>query len=169
MNTPLKSPSSLSRFLNRYRRSTCQLIRTTRAAVLEQLAVHPVLSNVPVRLLIDLTTLKKTGRFWHLSTPTEDDEDSEPWVRMLNGKRGLHLVVLYLVIGERRIPWSFCIWRGKGEDSLSQLACKLLATVPKQLTQGRTVVVQSDTEFGTVHDSGLCRRAFCLRCLWIYP
>jgi len=26
---------------------------------------------------------------------------------MLNGKRGLHLVVLYIVIGDRRIPWSY--------------------------------------------------------------
>ena len=149
-HTPLKSPSSLSRFLNRYRWSTRQVIRTTSAAVLDQLAVHPVPPNVPIRVLIDLTTLKKTGKFWHLSTPTEDDDVPEPWVRRLNGKRGLHLVVLYLVIGERHIPWSFRVWHGKGEKSPSQLACKLLATVPKRLTQGRTVIVQGDTEFGTV-------------------
>ena len=149
-HTPLKSPSSLSRFLNHYSWSTRQVIRTTRAAILDQLAVHPVPSHVPVRLLIDLTTLEKTGKFWHLSTPTEEVDAPEPWVRMLNGKRGLHLVVLYLVVGERRIPWSFRVWRGKGAASPSQLACKLLATVPKQLTQGRSVIVQGDTEFGTV-------------------
>ena len=149
-HTPLKSPSSLSRFLNHYSWSTRQVIRTTRAAILDQLAVHPVPSHVPVRLLIDLTTLEKTGKFWHLSTPTEEVDAPEPWVRMLNGKRGLHLVVLYLVVGERRIPWSFRVWRGKGAASPSQLACKLLATVPKQLSQGRSVIVQSDTEFGTV-------------------
>ena len=149
-HTPLKSPSSLSRFLNHYQWSTRQVIRTTRAAILDQLAVHPVHPSVPVRLLIDLTTLRKTGNFWHLSTPTEDVDAPEPWVRMLNGKRGLHLVVLYLVIGERRIPWSFRVWRGKGAASPSQLACKLLATVPKRLIQGRTVIVQGDTEFGTV-------------------
>ena len=149
-HTPLKSPSSLSRFLNHYSWSTRQVIRTTREAILDQLAVHPVPPNVPVRLLIDLTTLEKTGKFWHLSTPTEEVDAPEPWVRMLNGKRGLHLVVLYLVVGERRIPWSFRVWRGKGAASPSQLACKLLATVPKQLTQGRSVIVQGDTEFGTV-------------------
>ncbi len=149
-HTPLKSASSLSRFLNHYRWSTRQVIRATRAAILAQLAVHPVPANIPVRLLIDLTTLKKTGKFWHLSTPTEDADAPDPWVRMLNGKRGLHLVVLYLVIGERRIPWSFRVWRGKGHPSPAQLACKLLATVPKALVKGRTVIVQGDTEFGTV-------------------
>ncbi|EDX82713.1 Transposase, IS4 family protein [Synechococcus sp. PCC 7335] len=157
-HTPLKSPSSLSRFLNRYSWSTRQVIRTTRAAILDQLAVHPVGPNVPVRLLIDLTTLRKTGKFWHLSTPTEDVDAPEPWVRMLNGKRGLHLVVMYLVIGERRIPWSFRIWHGKGEASPSQLACKLLATVPRRLIQGRTVIVQGDTEFGTVAFFNAVRR-----------
>lgn len=149
-HTPIKSASSLSRFLNHYRWSTRQVIRTTRAAILQQLAVHPVPAHIPVRLLIDLTTLQKTGKFWHLSTPTEDADAPDPWVRMLNGKRGLHLVVLYLVVGERRIPWSFRVWRGKGHPSPSQLACKLLATVPQAIVKGRTVIVQGDTEFGTV-------------------
>jgi len=149
-HTPVKSPSSLSRFLNHYSWSTREVIRTTRAAILDQLAVHPPHPGTPVRLLIDLTTLRKTGKFWHLSTPTEDVDAPDPWVRMLNGKRGLHLVVLYLVIGERRIPWSFRVWHGKGYASPAQLACKLLATVPKSLVRSRTVIVQGDTEFGTV-------------------
>ena len=149
-HTPVKSSSSLSRFFNRYRWSTRQVIRTTRAAVLDQLKRHPVRKDIPVRLLIDLTTLKKTGKFWHLSTPTEQEDAPEPWVRLLNGKRGLHLVVLYIVIGQRRIPWSFRVWRGKGQPSANQLACKLLASVPKSLVKGRTVIVQADTEFGTI-------------------
>lgn len=103
-HTQVKSPSSLSRFFNRYRWSTRQVIRTTRKAIMDQLTTHPVRKDVPVRLLIDLSTLKKTGAFWQLSTPTDDDEAPEPWVRMLNGKRGLHLVVLYIVMGRRRIP-----------------------------------------------------------------
>jgi len=65
-------------------------------------------------------------------------------------KRGLHLVVLYLVVGEWRVPWSFRVWRGKGHPSPAQLACKLLATVPKSLVKGRVVLVQADTEFGRV-------------------
>lgn len=149
-HTPIKSASSLSRFLNRYRWPTRQVIRTVRAAVLEQLRQHPVPKGVSVRLLIDLTTLKKTGKFWHLSTPMGDIEAPDPWVRMLNGKRGLHLVVLYIVIDQRRIPWNFRVWRGKGQPSPNQLACKLLASVPKSLIQGRTVIVQADTEFGTI-------------------
>ncbi|MCL1495257.1 MAG: hypothetical protein M1G31_31575 [Pseudanabaena sp. Salubria-1] len=40
-----------------------------------------------------------------MSNPTQNEPD--PWVRILNGKRGLHLVVLYLVYGEWRVPWSF--------------------------------------------------------------
>ncbi|MGB5913553.1 MAG: hypothetical protein WA783_09990 [Phormidesmis sp.] len=78
---------------------------------------------------------------------------------MLNGKRGLHLVVLYIVIGYRRIPWSFRIWRGKGQPSPNQLACKSLASVPKALVKGRTVIVQADTEFGTVEFlKAVCQR-----------
>jgi len=69
---------------------------------------------------------------------------------MLNGKRGLHLVVLYLVVGAWRVPWSFRVWRGKGHPSPAQLACKLLATVPIALSQGTPVIVLADTEFGTV-------------------
>jgi hypothetical protein len=149
-HTQLKSASSLSRFLNHYAWSTRAVIRATRQAILNQVAHHPCSKGIPLRVLIDLTTLEKCGKFLHLSTPTDDPKHPDPWVRMLNGKRGLHLVVLYLVYGEWRIPWSFRVWRGKGHPSPSQLACKLLATVPKALTQGRPVVVMADTEFGTV-------------------
>jgi hypothetical protein len=149
-HTSVKSASSLSRFLNRYSWSTRSVIRTTRQAILQQIATHPPHAKVPVRILIDLTTLEKSGKFWHLSTPTSDPEQPDPWIRILNGKRGLHLVVLYLVVGDWRVPWSFRVWRGKGYASPSQLACKLLATVPKFLVQGRVVLVQADTEFGTV-------------------
>ena len=149
-HTQLKSPSSLSRFLNHYVWSTRAVIRATREAILAQVAQHPCSKGIPLRVLIDLTTLEKCGKFLHLSTPTDDPDHPDPWVRMLNGKRGLHLVVLYLVYGEWRIPWSFRVWRGKGHPSPSQLACKLLATVPKELTQGRPIVVMADTEFGTV-------------------
>jgi hypothetical protein len=157
-HTSVKSASSLSRFLNHYTWSTRSLIRTTRAAILQQLACHPPHRSMPVRILIDLTTLEKRGKFWHLSTPTENRDAPDPWVRMLNGKRGLHLVVLYLVVGEWRVPWSFRVWRGKGHPSPVQLACKLLATVPKALVRGKIVLVQADTEFGTVAFLNAVRR-----------
>jgi hypothetical protein len=147
-HTQLKSASALSRFLNHYSWSTRAVIRATRQAVLGQIAKHRPSSRTPLQILIDLTTLEKCGKFLHLSTPTKSKPD--PWVRMLNGKRGLHLVVLYLVYGEWRVPWSFRVWRGKGYASPSDLACKLLGTVPKQLTQGTTVIVLADTEFSTI-------------------
>ena len=58
--------------------------------------------------MIDLTTLEKVGKFANLDN----------LVRVYNHKKGLHIVVLYLVLGNWRIPWSFRIYRGK-RDSLS--------------------------------------------------
>jgi hypothetical protein len=145
-----KSASALSRFLNHYEWSTRSVLRTTRHQVLQQIGRHLPSSGSSLKVLIDLTTLEKCGKFRHLSDPTEDAATPNPWVRVLNGKRGLHIVMLYLVLGQWRVPWSFCIWHGKGTPSPSQLACKLLARVPKTLTKCFTVIVLADTEFGTV-------------------
>ena len=145
-----KSASALSRFLNHYEWSTRSVLRMTRRQVLQQIGRHLPHSGSSLKVLIDLTTLEKCGKFRHLSDPTEDAAPPNPWVRVLNGKRGLHIVVLYLVLGEWQVPWSFCIWHGKGTASPSQLACKLLARVPKTLTKRFTVIVLADTEFGTV-------------------
>ena len=149
-HTQVKSASSLSRFLNHYNWSTRSVIRSTRRTVLQQIAQHLPHPKIPLRVLIDLTCLEKCGKFLQLSTPTANPDAPDPWVRILNGKRGLHLVVLYLVVGDWRVPWSFRVWRGKGHPSPSQLACLLLANVPQSLVKGRTVLVQADTEFGTV-------------------
>jgi hypothetical protein len=56
-------------------------------------------------------------------------------IRVYNGKRGLHLVVVYLVVGQWRIPWSFRVWRGKGTASPAQLGLKLVKCLPQKLTQ----------------------------------
>ncbi|MCY6493874.1 transposase [Leptolyngbya sp. GGD] len=149
-STQVKSASSLSRFLNHYAWSTRSVIRVTRQAIFAQLSQYRPRQDAPLRVLIDLTTLEKCGKFLHLSTPTENPDAPDPWVRMLNGKRGLHLVVLYLNLGQWRIPWSFRVWRGKGKTSPAQLACRLLATVPKQLVLDAPVIVLADTEFGTI-------------------
>jgi hypothetical protein len=53
-HTQVKSPSSLSRFLNRYRWPTRTVIRTARRAILEQIAAHFLAPHIPVRVLIDL-------------------------------------------------------------------------------------------------------------------
>ncbi|MEL6263897.1 MAG: hypothetical protein AAFR12_22870 [Cyanobacteria bacterium J06626_6] len=70
-HTQVKSASSLSRFLNRYRWSTRSVLRTTRQAILKQVALHRPPSHLPIRLLIDLMTLEKTGEFIHLSSQNE--------------------------------------------------------------------------------------------------
>lgn len=157
-HTQVKSASSLSRFLNHYSWSTRGVIRATRQAILQQVAQHPPRKSTPLQVLIDLTCLEKCGKFLHLGTATDDPEAPDSWVRILNGKRGLHLVVLYLVVGEWRVPWSFRVWRGKGHPSPSQLACKLLATVPQALSQGVPVIVLADTEFGTIEFLNAVRR-----------
>ncbi len=111
---------------------------------------HLPRNGSPLKVLIDLTTLPKCGKFLHLSDLSEPEETPNSWVRVLNGKRGLHVVMLYLVLGSWRVPWSFCIWHGKGTPSPPQLACKLLARVPKTLAKRFCVIVLADTEFGTV-------------------
>jgi hypothetical protein len=149
-HTEVKSASSLSRFLNHYLWSTRSVWCSTRKHILQQIAQHPARKDSPLRVIIDLTSLEKCGKFLHLSSPTDDQESPAPWVRMLNGKRGLHIVVLYLEIGNWRMPWSFRIWKGKGQASPSRLACKLLATVPAALIKNNPVIVLADTEFGTI-------------------
>jgi hypothetical protein len=141
-HTKLKPPSSLSRFLDHYSWSTLGVIRTTRKAILQQISQHRLRQGTTLRLLIDLTTLEKCGKFLYLSTPTAVSElsdnlqDADAWVQMLNGKRGLHIVILYLDVDGWRISWSFRVWKGKNHPSPSQLARKLLDSVPLALTQG---------------------------------
>jgi hypothetical protein len=83
------------------------VIRATRKIILQQLGQHRPRKDMPLQVLIDLTTLEKCGQFLHLSTPTQNPAAPDPWVRMLNGKCRLHLVVLYLNFDSWRILWSF--------------------------------------------------------------
>jgi hypothetical protein len=66
----------------------------------------------------------------------------------VNKKRGLHLVVMYLVAGPLRLPWGFRLWRGKGEASAAELALSLLRTLP-QVLLGLNPLVLADAGFGT--------------------
>lgn len=137
-----KSSSALSRFLNQYRWNVRSIIRQTRQAALASLlSTYGKRQGRRPRLLvmIDLSTLEKTGRFQRFDL-----------MRVLNKKRGMHLVVMYLVVGPLRVPWSFRIWRGKGEASASVLALKLLRQLPKPLTQQFRVLVLADGSFGNV-------------------
>lgn len=135
-----KSPSALSRFLNHYPWPTRQVIRKTRAAVLEQLCAYSPRGRRPhLQVIIDLTTLEKRGKFKafaHL-------------VSVFHGKRGVHLVVLYLVVGPWRIPWNFRLYRGKETTTPAQLGLRLVRHLPAALTQRFHVLVLADTAFGS--------------------
>lgn len=89
-------------------------------------------------MIIDLTTLEKCGKF----------QEFEHLISVYNGKRGLHLVVLYLVVGRWRVPWSLRVWRGKQAPSPAQLGFKLLKNLPKALTDHFQVMILADTAFG---------------------
>lgn len=140
-HSQLKSGGALSRFLNVYGWSTRQLIRLVRRQLLERLLKYCPRGRRPwLQVIVDLTTLEKCGKFkafGHL-------------IHVLQGKRGLHLVVLYLVVGQFRVPWGFRVWRGKGTPSAAQLAVRLIDTLPKSLVQAFRVFILADTAFGSV-------------------
>ena len=59
------------------------------------------------------------------------------------------LIVLYVVVGRERLPWSFLFWRGKDTIKPSNLALRLLSRIPacfKNLFQMR---VLADGGFGS--------------------
>jgi hypothetical protein len=137
-----KSASALSRFFNQYRWNTRSIIRQTRqAAIASLLSTYGKKQGRRPRLvvMIDLSTLEKTGHFKKLDL-----------MSILNKKRGIHVVVMYLVVGPLRVPWSFRLWRGKGEASASVLALKLLRQLPQPLTQQFGVLVLADGGFGNI-------------------
>jgi hypothetical protein len=139
-HTEVKSATSLSRFLNQYQWNTRGLIREVRSqtlTLLQRRYRHQRGRRPTLYASIDLTTLEKTGAFPELP------------ISMLNGKRGLHLVVLYLTVGEVRIPWAFRVWRGKGAPSPATLALKLLRTLPAWLNQHFRVRVLTDAGFSS--------------------
>ena len=135
---PLKSPSAFSRFLNRYDWNTRAIIRAVRTAILAQLwaAYHQRKGRRPIlEIIVDLTTLEKTGPFPNLE------------IRQLNDKIGLHLVALYVVVGVHRFPWSFAVWPGKASLSPAKLALRLLARIPAWWLERFTVRVLADSGF----------------------
>ena len=67
--------------------------------------------------------------FW-LSTKSYLIHFPELPVSVLNDVKGLHLIVLYVVVGKERFPWSFLIWRGKDTIKPSNLALRLLGRIP---------------------------------------
>ena len=137
---PAKSPAALSRFLNRYRWNTRAVIRTVRRAILVRVeaAARQRRGRKPVlEVSVDATCLEKTGAFEGLEN------------HRLNDKLGLHLVVLYVVLGHQRFPWSFAVWRGKGSKSPARLALSMLARLPQAWSGWFEVRVLADAGFGS--------------------
>ena len=140
-HSPIKSASALSRFLNINPWSTRDMIRTIRNHVLEQISSERLKGRFPfLQVIIDLTTLEKCGKF----------KEYEHLLSVYNGKRGLHLVGLYLVIGKWRIPWNFRVWRGKGTTSPAELGLKLVQRLPKSFKLNFQTIILADTAFGSI-------------------
>ena len=137
----VKSPAAISRFLNHASwdtRKLCRMLREHALQALQSLYRQNPGHRPRLELLMDLTSLEKTGKFAALTD----------WVHTYNGVHGVHLVVLYLCCGPLRLPWAFQIWRGKGTPSPAQLALKLLRTVPAALLKAkRTPRLHADGGF----------------------
>lgn len=135
------SASAISRLLNEYNWSCRGVIRAVRKSILEQITTSRIVGRRPtLHVILDLTTLEKTGKFKGLGE----------LIRVYNGKRGLHLVVLYIALGHWRLPWGFRVYRGKGHPGCVQLALRLLNTLPKSLQKRYQVLVLVDTAFGSI-------------------
>ena len=90
-----------------------------------------------LQVIIDLTTLEKSGKF----------KPFEPCYSVYNGKTVLHLLVLYLVVGRWRIPWSFRVCPVKNTPSPAQLGLKLIKGLPKALSKHFQVMILVDTAY----------------------
>ena len=137
-----KSAAALSRFLNRYGWPTGQAIRTTRQSLQRLIASYlkSHRGHLPiVYAVVDLTGLEKTGNY----------KDLKGLVHRYNGKRGVHVALLYLAIGPFRCPWSFRVYRGKGTATATQLAVKRLSQIPPVWRERFKIRVLADAGFST--------------------
>jgi Transposase DDE domain len=135
-----KSSSAISRMLNHYALPALALLRESRAIIqqrLQAIVLNSKKRRPTLELMIDLTTLEKTGAFEGLP------------LSFFNDKYGLHLVVLYIVVGEQRFIWAIRIWRGKGERSWVELALSMLRCLPAWLTSRFKCRVLADAGFGS--------------------
>ncbi len=137
-NNKLKSASATSRFLNVYDWPTRKLIIVFRQWILAQILSYSKKGRKPhLQVILDLTTLEKRGKF----------EGLNGLIRTYHKKHGLHLVILYLVIGRVRIPWNFRVYRGKNERSQADLGRRLLRSLPKILRKSFKIMVLADSAF----------------------
>jgi Transposase DDE domain len=135
-----KSPSAISRMLNQYDLPVLALIRESRKLIKQKIWTY--FSNSKKRrpkleLIIDMTTLEKTGVFKELP------------LSFFNEKYGLHLVVLYVVIGQQRFIWAIRIWQGKNTRTWVEHALSMLRCIPVWFKERFRCRVLADTGFGT--------------------
>ncbi len=78
-------------------------------------------------------------------------KDFDGAVCTYNKKRGLHIVVLYIVIGKVRIPWNWTIYRGKETTSPADLARRLLCTLPNILKRAFNIMILADSGFSSIN------------------
>lgn len=134
-----KSASSLSRYLNHYAWSTKAMWRRLRRLQLEQLLGCRGRGRPLLRVIVDLTSIEKRGEF----------ADLAPYLHTLDGKYGLHLVVIYIVIGKQRVPWSMRLWQGAGTRSPADLALQQIKQLPLSLSQQHRLIVLADGGYGS--------------------
>ena len=109
-----KSASALSRFLNHYDWSTRSVLRTTRQAVLYQMAKHLPHSGSPLKVLIDLTTLPKCGKFLHLGNLNEPEETPKiKLTRSLCRSHQLHSIGSAASCHNARCPFNSAQWSSR--------------------------------------------------------
>jgi hypothetical protein len=78
----------------------------------------------------------------------------------MNNKIGLHLIMLYVLVGVHRFLWSLAVWRGQGTDSPARLTLRLLSSLPMWWCERFTVRALADSGFdadkfiGGLHDLG---------------
>ena len=129
-----KSASSLSRYLNHYSWNTRKLWATIRRYQLETLLGVKGRGRPHLQVIVDLTSIEKRGEFPEL----------EDYMHTLNSVHGVHLVMVYLVIGKHRIPWNMRLWRGAGTKSPADLALKMIKQLPDILKKQHRIIVLAD-------------------------
>ena len=129
-----KSASSLSRYLNQYQWSTKELWASIRRHQMETLLGIKGQGRPHLKIIVDLTSINKVGEFPEL----------EDYMHTLNSVYGVHLVMVYLVIGKHRIPWNMRLWKGAGSPSASKLALKMIKQLPDVLKRQHRIIVLAD-------------------------
>ena len=135
-----KSSSAISRMLNQYNFPTLKLLRASREQIEKVIWQHYGTRGTrrpKLELIIDMTTLEKTGIFKELP------------ISYFNEKNGLHLVVLYVVIGNQRFVWAVRVWKAKATRTWVGHALSMLRLIPAWFKLRFNCRVLADTGFGT--------------------